>query len=90
MMRTSMAVLRTETARPAKAAGTLLRLRSSTTGQVLDIRKAYLRLAKQSQPDANPDKPESEDRFKQISAAHSLLADAKQHSRFNRGEIDAS
>lgn len=55
-----------------------------------DIRKAYLRLAKQWHPDANPDKPEAEGRFKQISAAHTLLADAEQRSRFDRGEIDAS
>ena len=35
---TWVAVLRTETARPANAAGTLYRLRSSTTRQVLETR----------------------------------------------------
>lgn len=55
-----------------------------------DIRKAYLRLAKQWHPDANPDKPDAEARFKQISAAHALLSDPEQRSRFDRGEIDAS
>jgi DnaJ-class molecular chaperone len=54
------------------------------------IRKAYLRLAKQWHPDANPDKPEAEARFKQLSAAHALLSDPEQRSRFDRGEIDAS
>lgn len=55
-----------------------------------EIRKAYLRLAKQWHPDANPDKPEAEARFKRIGAAHALLADADQRARFDRGEIDAS
>ena len=55
-----------------------------------EIRKTYLRLAKQWHPDANPDKPQAEARFKQISAAHTLLADPEQRSRFDRGEIDAS
>ncbi len=55
-----------------------------------DIRKAYLRLAKQWHPDTNPDKPGAEGRFKQISAAHALLADPEQRSRFDRGEINAS
>ncbi len=55
-----------------------------------EIRKAYLRLAKQWHPDANPDKPEAEARFKQISAAQALLADPEQRARFDRGEIDAS
>ena len=31
-----------------------------------DVRKAYRRLARQHHPDANPDAPESEERFKEI------------------------
>lgn len=54
------------------------------------IRRAYLRLAKQWHPDANPDKPEAEARFKAIGAANALLSDAEQRGRFDRGEIDAS
>lgn len=55
-----------------------------------DIRKAYRKLAKQWHPDTNPDKPEAEERFKAISAAHALLSDDEQRGRFDRGEIDAS
>lgn len=55
-----------------------------------DIRKAYRALAKQWHPDTNPDKPEAEQRFKAISAAYSLLSDAEQRGRYDRGEIDAS
>jgi len=38
---TWVAVLRTETARPANAAGTLYRLRSSTTRQVLAVHRIW-------------------------------------------------
>ena len=55
-----------------------------------DIRKAYRRLAKQWHPDTNPDKPEAEARFKEISAAYALLSDPEQRARYDRGEIDAS
>jgi DnaJ-class molecular chaperone len=55
-----------------------------------DIRKAYRRLAKQWHPDTNPDKPEAEARFKDVSAAYALLSDPEQRGRFDRGEIDAS
>ena len=60
------------------------------TASAEEIRKAYRRLAKQWHPDTNPDKPEAEQRFKEISAAYALLSDPEQRARYDRGEIDAS
>ena len=55
-----------------------------------DIRKAYRALAKKNHPDLHPGDKEAEERFKAISAANTLLSDAEQRGRFDRGEIDAS
>jgi len=60
------------------------------TAAAEEIRKAYRALAKRWHPDTNPDKPEAEARFKEISAAYALLSDAEQRARYDRGEIDAS
>lgn len=62
----------------------------STTASDDDIRKAYRKLAKKYHPDLNPGKEEAEQRFKDISAAYSLLSDPEKRARFDRGEIDAS
>ncbi|MDE2227955.1 MAG: DnaJ domain-containing protein [Alphaproteobacteria bacterium] len=53
-----------------------------------DIRRAYRRLAKQYHPDLNPGNKEAEARFKEVSAANDLLADAAKRARYDRGEID--
>ncbi|HEV2673098.1 MAG TPA: DnaJ C-terminal domain-containing protein [Aliidongia sp.] len=53
------------------------------------IQKAYRKLAKLHHPDLNPDKPEAEATFKDISAAYTLLSDPEKRGRFDRGEIDA-
>jgi len=55
-----------------------------------DIKRAYRRLARTMHPDVNPNDPRAEDRFKELNAAHDLLADAGTRARFDRGEIDAS
>src|SRR5215469_2248388 len=55
-----------------------------------DIQKAYRRLAKKLHPDLNPGNKEAEERFKEVSAAYSLLSDADKRARYDRGEIDAS
>ena len=39
-----------------------------------DIRKAYRRLAHKHHPDANPDDPEAEERFKEIQQAYETLS----------------
>jgi DnaJ-class molecular chaperone len=54
------------------------------------IKRAYRKLARQHHPDLNPDRPEAEERFKAIAAAHDLLSDPERRGRFDRGEIDAA
>ncbi len=55
-----------------------------------DIKKAYRKLAKEHHPDLKPGNASNEERFKEISAAYTLLSDAEKRARFDRGEIDAS
>ncbi|MBT3330622.1 MAG: J domain-containing protein [Rhodospirillaceae bacterium] len=54
-----------------------------------EIKKAYHRLAKELHPDLNPDDSVVAERFKEVSAAYSLVGDAAQRKRFDGGEIDA-
>ncbi|MBO1080062.1 DnaJ C-terminal domain-containing protein [Roseomonas haemaphysalidis] len=54
-----------------------------------EIRSAYRKLAKRDHPDRNPGDAAAEERFKEASAAHSLLSDPEKRARFDRGEIDA-
>ena len=53
-----------------------------------DIRKAYKKLAKKHHPDLNPGDKEAENRFKDISAAYTLLNDPEKRRAFDAGEID--
>src|SRR5690348_13264367 len=55
-----------------------------------EIRKAFRKLAKKHHPDLNPGNKEAEARFKEISLANDILADAEKRRRFDAGEIDAS
>ena len=55
-----------------------------------DIRKAYKKLAKKHHPDLNPGDKEAESRFKDISAAYTLLNDPEKRRAFDAGEIDKS
>jgi len=54
-----------------------------------EIRKAYRKLAKELHPDVRPNDKPSEERFKRVTAAFTLLSDEPQRGRFDRGEIDA-
>ena len=54
-----------------------------------DIRKAYRKLAKKYHPDVNKD-PKSQERFKEISAAYSLLSDKDMKKRYDSGQVDGS
>lgn len=49
-----------------------------------EIKKAYRRLAKENHPDANPDDPEAEERFKQISEAYRVLSDPEQRKKYDQ------
>lgn len=53
------------------------------------IKKAYRKLAKDLHPDRNPDDEKVADRFKEVSAAYSILGDKDKKAQFDRGEIDA-
>ncbi|MCW2236570.1 J domain-containing protein [Azospirillum canadense] len=55
-----------------------------------DIKKAYRKLAKENHPDLKPGNAANEERFKEISAAYTLLSDPDKRARFDRGEIDPS
>ena len=62
----------------------------SRTASVEDIKQAYRKLAKKYHPDLNPGRSDIEQRFKEVSAAYTLLSDADKRARFDRGEIDAN
>jgi molecular chaperone DnaJ len=49
-----------------------------------EIKKAYRRLARRHHPDVNPGDKESEERFKQISAAFDVLSDPKKREIYDR------
>lgn len=49
-----------------------------------EIKKAYRRLARQYHPDANPDDPESERKFKEVAEAYSVLSDAERREHYDR------
>jgi molecular chaperone DnaJ len=49
-----------------------------------EIKKAYRRLAKQHHPDANPNNPQAAERFKEVSEAHAVLADADKRRHYDQ------
>ena len=49
-----------------------------------EIKKAYRKLAQTHHPDANPDDPSAEDRFKEISEAYATLSDADQRKEYDQ------
>ena len=57
---------------------------AKTAGQD-EIRTAYRRLAKQYHPDLHPGDASAEEKFKAISAAHSILGDEDKRKRYDRG-----
>jgi molecular chaperone DnaJ len=50
-----------------------------------EIKKAYRKLARQYHPDRNPGDKQAEERFKEISQAHDVLADAEKRKAYDRG-----
>jgi len=54
-----------------------------------EIKKAYRKIAKDNHPDRNAGNAAKLERFKEASAANTLLSDSDTRARFDRGEIDA-
>lgn len=54
---------------------------SSATAE--DIKKAYRKLARELHPDANPDNPKAEERFKRVSEAHAVLSDSAKRKEYD-------
>ena len=48
-----------------------------------EIKKAYRQLAKELHPDRNPDDKESEERFKDVSAAYAVVSDAEKRKLYD-------
>ena len=49
-----------------------------------DIKKAFRKQAKRWHPDANPDNPKAEARFKEVSSAYEILEDPEKRRQFDR------
>lgn len=48
-----------------------------------EIKKAYRRLARENHPDANPDDPQAEKRFKDVGEAYAVLGDADRRREYD-------
>lgn len=53
-----------------------------------DIKRAYRRLAREYHPDANPDDPKAEERFKELQLAYEVLKDPEKRERYDRFGVD--
>ena len=51
-----------------------------------EIKKAFRRLARETHPDANPDDPGAEERFRAVAEAYEVLSDPQRRARYDRGE----
>ena len=51
-----------------------------------EIKKAFRRLARATHPDANPDDPAAEARFREVAEAYEVLSDPEKRARYDRGE----
>jgi len=51
-----------------------------------EIKKAFRKLARESHPDANPDDPSAEARFRDVAEAYEVLSDPERRQRYDRGD----
>lgn len=56
----------------------------SRSASAEEIKKAYRKRARELHPDANPDNPEAEAQFKEVSRAYQVLADDQQRARYDQ------
>jgi len=49
-----------------------------------DIKKGYRKLAKKYHPDVNPDNPEAEQKFKEVTEAYEILSDAQKRAKYDQ------
>lgn len=59
-------------------------LEVSRTATDQELKSAYRRLARSHHPDTNQNDPAAEEKFKELSEAYSVLADAEQRQRYDR------
>ncbi len=52
-----------------------------------EIKNAFRRLARDTHPDANPDDPSAEARFREIAEAYEVLSDPQRKARYDHGEV---
>lgn len=64
-------------------------LQISKSASSADIKKAYLKLAKQYHPDQNASNPDAEKKFKEISEAYDVLKDDQKRAAYDRFGHDA-
>jgi curved DNA-binding protein CbpA len=49
-----------------------------------DLRRAHRKLSRKYHPDANPDDPQAEERFKEVQRAYEVLSDPKQRREYDQ------